>query len=231
MFAVFSRARKAAILGVTLLAGAVLAACDTMSIGGGPSIDTSKPVPVALLVPKGSAQPGDAVLAQSLESAARLAIGDLQGVKIDLRVYDTAGNAATASTAASQAVSDGARIILGPVYAEAANAAGLAVRGKNINVLSFSNTNSNDYFMRACRKKGITTHPARMHMGVADFFIEFLTDPGDLVLDPFAGSGTTCYAAESAGRRWIGCEIDPEYIKQVKIRFKDPALTKPAERP
>jgi len=99
------------------------------------------------------------------------------------------------------------------------------------NVLSFSNTNSNDYFMRACRKKGITTHPARMHMGVADFFIEFLTDPGDLVLDPFAGSGTTCYAAERAGRRWIGCEIDPEYIKQVKIRFKDPALTKPAERP
>ncbi len=98
------------------------------------------------------------------------------------------------------------------------------------NVLSFSNTSSNDYFMRTCRKKGIVTHPARMHMGVADFFIEFLTKPGDLVMDPFAGSGTTCYAAEKAGRKWIGCEVDPDYIKQVKIRMKDPALHEPADK-
>jgi DNA modification methylase len=98
------------------------------------------------------------------------------------------------------------------------------------NVLSFSNTSSNDYFMRTCRKKGIATHPARMHMGVADFFIEFLTKRGDLVLDPFAGSGTTCYAAEKAGRRWIGCEVDAEYIKQVKIRMKDPALHEPPDK-
>jgi site-specific DNA-methyltransferase (cytosine-N4-specific) len=98
------------------------------------------------------------------------------------------------------------------------------------NVLSFSNTCSNDYFMRTCRKQGITTHPARMHMGVADFFIEILTKPGDLVMDPFAGSGTTCYAAEKAGRKWIGCEVDPDYIKQVKIRMKDPALHEPADK-
>jgi site-specific DNA-methyltransferase (cytosine-N4-specific) len=98
------------------------------------------------------------------------------------------------------------------------------------NVLSFSNTNSNDYFMRTCREQGITTHPARMHMGVADFFIQFLTKPGDLVFDPFAGSGTTLYAAERAGRKWIGCEIDPEYIKQVKIRLKDPTLRKPVTK-
>jgi DNA modification methylase len=98
------------------------------------------------------------------------------------------------------------------------------------NVLSFSNTNSNDYFMRTCRAKGITTHPARMSMGVADFFIEFLTKPGDLVMDPFAGSGTTCYAAEKAGRKWIGCEVDPEYIKQVKIRMKDPALNESKDK-
>lgn len=99
------------------------------------------------------------------------------------------------------------------------------------NVLSFSNTNSNDYFMRTCRAKAITTHPARMHMGVADFFIAFLTAPGDLVFDPFAGSGTTLYAAERAKRKWIGCEIDPEYIKQVKVRMKDPALREPNAKP
>lgn len=92
------------------------------------------------------------------------------------------------------------------------------------NVLSFSNTNSNDYFMRTCRAKGITPHPARMHMGVADFFIAYLTHPGDLVFDPFAGSGTTPYAAEKAARKWIGCELDAGYIEQARIRLNDPAL-------
>ncbi|OWU81889.1 penicillin-binding protein activator [Phaeobacter sp. 22II1-1F12B] len=140
MFAVFAGARKAALLCVTLAAGLVLSACDTAGVGaGGPRIDASAPVPVALLVPTGSAQSGDMILAQSLENAARLAISDLNGVQIDLRVYDTAGNAATAANVANQAVDDGAKIILGPVYAESANAVGLAVANRNVNVLSFSN--------------------------------------------------------------------------------------------
>ncbi|MFV0512983.1 MAG: penicillin-binding protein activator [Jhaorihella sp.] len=140
MFAVFSPARKVAVFLLGTIAAVLLAACEPVSIGGGgPVINTSRPVPVALLVPRGSAQPGDAVLAQSLENAARLAIADLQNVQIDLRVYDTAGNAATAAGAAQQAVDDGAKIILGPVYAQAANAAGLAVLGDKVNVLSFSN--------------------------------------------------------------------------------------------
>ncbi|MFK7752364.1 MAG: penicillin-binding protein activator [Sedimentitalea sp.] len=143
MFNVFGGTRKTAFFGLALAATALLSACDTVSIGGGgPSIDTSKPVPVALLVPKGSAQRGDPILAQSLENAARLAIADLNGVKIDLRVYDTAGDVATAAAVASQAVGDGARIILGPVYGEAANAVGNAVSGKKINVLAFSNNAS-----------------------------------------------------------------------------------------
>ncbi|MFD3190452.1 penicillin-binding protein activator [Sedimentitalea sp. HM32M-2] len=138
MFAVFDPPRKVALFCLALLTAAVLTACDTLP-GGGPTINTDKPVPVALLVPRSSAQSGDALLAQNLENAARLAIGDLSGVQIDLRVYDTGGNAATAAAQASQAVKDGAQIILGPVYAESANAVGLAVRGQNINVLSFSN--------------------------------------------------------------------------------------------
>ena len=116
-----------------------MAACQPVSMGSGPRIDTNAPVPVALLVPSGSERPGDAALAQSLENAARLAMGDLNGVQIDLRVYSTAGDSERAASVARQAVSDGAKIILGPVYSGAANAAGTAVAGRNVNVLAFSN--------------------------------------------------------------------------------------------
>ena len=67
------------------------------------------------------------------------AMADLDGVSIDLRVYNTAGQAAQAQAMASQAIGDGAKIILGPVYAEAANAAGLVAANRGVNVLSFSN--------------------------------------------------------------------------------------------
>lgn len=138
MFAIFSSARKITRAAAAFSFAALVAAC-VPTTSGGPSIDTSKPVQVALLVPMGSGQGGDAILAQSLENAARLAIGDLTNVQIDLRVYDTQGSAQTAAAVATQAVDEGARIILGPVYGEAANAAGLAVRNRNVNLLSFSN--------------------------------------------------------------------------------------------
>ncbi len=143
MFTVCKPARKLALSAIALMTAAFLAACEPTTVGGGgPSINTSEPVPVALLVPSGSPQAGDAALARSLENSARLAMADLQNVQIDLRVYDTAGNANAAAAAAQQAVNDGAKIILGPVYAQAANAAGLAVLSKNVNVLSFSNNTS-----------------------------------------------------------------------------------------
>ncbi|MEM9125396.1 MAG: penicillin-binding protein activator [Pseudomonadota bacterium] len=142
MFIVCKSLSKLAKVAATLTTAAFLAACEPGAIGGGPSINTSEPVPVALLIPRGSGQSGDAALAQSLENAARLAMSDLPNVKIDLRVYDTAGNSATASAVAQQAVADGAKIIIGPVYAQAANAAGLAVLNNNVNVLSFSNNTS-----------------------------------------------------------------------------------------
>ncbi|WP_096872208.1 penicillin-binding protein activator [Phaeobacter piscinae] len=142
MFAVFQHARKAAMAAATVVSTLALAACDTLPTGGGPSINTTKPVPVALLVPRGSAQPGDALLAKSLENAARMAIADLNGAQIDLRIYDTAGAPQQAATAATTAINDGARIILGPVYAEAANAAGLVAAQRNVNVLAFSNNSA-----------------------------------------------------------------------------------------
>jgi hypothetical protein len=92
------------------------------------------------------------------------------------------------------------------------------------NAFSISNTQSNDFFMRKCREKGIVPHPARMPKGLAAFFIEFLTDPGDLVLDPFAGSNTTGFVAERLNRRWASIEIKEEYALQSQIRFEDPVL-------
>lgn len=122
---------------------AVLMACLVFACGptnfGGPSINTSEPVPVALLVPGGSGDAADDLIATSLENAARMAIDDLDGVEIDLRVYNTAGDASVAANMATQAVNDGAKIIVGPVFAESANAAGRAVASRGINVLSFSN--------------------------------------------------------------------------------------------
>ncbi|WP_066439310.1 DNA-methyltransferase [Chryseobacterium sp. CCH4-E10] len=94
-------------------------------------------------------------------------------------------------------------------------------------VLSFSNTNSNGYFLKTCREKGITPHPARMSGGLVNFFIQFLTDEEDLVLDPFSGSNTTGYCAEKLNRKWISFEIKEDYIEQAIIRFSDPDLKSP----
>ena len=94
------------------------------------------------------------------------------------------------------------------------------------NVFSMSNTASTDFFLRTCRERGIDAHPARMPEGLASFFIEFLTEPGDLVLDPFAGSNTTGFTAERLGRRWLSIDILADYADQSKIRFESPVLHK-----
>lgn len=139
MFAVLKNARKGFSLISLLFVALFVAACQSPTTSSGPSINTSKPVPVALLVPGESASAGDNILARSLENAARLAISDLQGVQIDLRVYNTAGMADQAAMVAKAAADDGAKIILGPLYGESANAVGVALANRNINILSFSN--------------------------------------------------------------------------------------------
>jgi len=138
MFARFTTARKLIAPFMLIGAGLVLSACED-TVSDGPSIDTRAPVPVAMLLPKGSQDPNDAILAESLENAARLAIADLQGVTIDLRIYDTAANADIAAQQAQLAVDSGAKIILGPLYSASATAVGEAVADDGVNVLSFSN--------------------------------------------------------------------------------------------
>lgn len=93
-----------------------------------------------------------------------------------------------------------------------------------VNTFSFANTRSNDYFSRKCKEEGVIPHPARMQLELANFFIEFLTDEGDLVLDPFGGSNTTGFIAERHKRRWISIEANKDYGLQSRYRFTEPEL-------
>jgi DNA modification methylase len=85
--------------------------------------------------------------------------------------------------------------------------------------LSFSNTNSTDDYLSYCKKHDIKPHPARMPAGLVEFFINFLTDKGDLVLDPFGGSNTTGSVAEALKRKWVAVEPTEEYIRSSIGRF------------
>jgi len=87
------------------------------------------------------------------------------------------------------------------------------------NILVLPNTRSRDPYLEACRKAGLPIHPARFPPELPEFFIRFLTRPGQLVLDPFAGSNVTGYVAELLGRRWISIEIHPAYVEGSRYRF------------
>jgi DNA modification methylase len=89
------------------------------------------------------------------------------------------------------------------------------------NVLELSNTESNSAYLRRCAEAGIKPHPARFPTRFPEFFIKFLTDEHDFVLDPFAGSNTTGYAAEMSGRRWLAFEIEKAYLEGSRLRFDD----------
>jgi site-specific DNA-methyltransferase (cytosine-N4-specific) len=98
------------------------------------------------------------------------------------------------------------------------------------NLLSVPNTRSNDDYFRKCREAGLPIHPARFPDPVPDFFIRFLTRPGQLVLDPFAGSNVTGRAAETLERHWLAIEINADYVAGSRLRFPNavPGKTKPA---
>ena len=135
--------RRVAARATALFALVWMAACVqvpmTNATNTGAAIDPKAPVQVALLVPGGSGDSNDNLLARNLENAARLAIADLNGVQIDLRVYNTAASPAQAAAVARQAADEGAKIIVGPLFGELVNPVGLAVADRNINVLALSN--------------------------------------------------------------------------------------------
>lgn len=86
-------------------------------------------------------------------------------------------------------------------------------------VITMANTQALTDYQKFCREHDIEPHPARMPIRLAEFFIKFLTEPGDLVLDPFGGSNTTGAAAEYLNRRWVAIEPNPHYIEGSKGRF------------
>ena len=143
MLSAICLARKSLGRPVRVLAAALLSAMVSACVPAGgpdsPAEGSGGAVQVALLIPSGSGQAQDELFGQNLENAARLAMADLSGVEIDLRVYRTAGSPAQAATLAQQAVSEGAQVILGPFYSEEANAAGAAIASSGVNVLAFSN--------------------------------------------------------------------------------------------
>jgi len=91
------------------------------------------------------------------------------------------------------------------------------------NLLKIPNTESNSQYLRCCQIVGISGHPARFPEALPEFFIRFLTDPMDIVLDIFAGSNTTGAVAETLGRRWLAFEIDRSYLVGSAFRFLNQA--------
>ncbi len=89
-----------------------------------------------------------------------------------------------------------------------------------VNVISASNTASNDYYQRRCKEKGLKSHPARFPQALPEFIINLCTEVGDIVLDPFAGSNMTGRVAETLQRQWLAFEIDESYLDASKIRFE-----------
>lgn len=87
------------------------------------------------------------------------------------------------------------------------------------NLISLPNTESNGFYDTSCKLVGVERHPARFPAGLPEFFIKFLTNPGDVVLDIFGGSNVTGQAAEGLGRRWLSFEMDPAYVAASAFRF------------
>ena len=90
------------------------------------------------------------------------------------------------------------------------------------NLLAIANTESNGRYQDFCRDNNLAIHPARYPAALPEYFIRLLTDRGDLVVDPFAGSCVTGAVAEKLGRSWVCCELDGDYLRGASARFTDP---------
>ena len=86
-------------------------------------------------------------------------------------------------------------------------------------VIKVGNNSANDRYTVRCKEAGIKIHPARFPSALPEFFISFLTEPGDLVIDPFAGSNTTGAVAEKLNRKWLAMDLSSEYLDASKFRF------------
>lgn len=98
------------------------------------------------------------------------------------------------------------------------------------NLLAIANTESNGRYQDHCRAENIPIHPARFPAQLPEYFIRFLTDPGDVVVDPFGGSCMTGVVAENLKRRWACCELSEEYLLGARGRFVPELQPLPKDR-
>lgn len=70
-------------------------------------------------------------------------------------------------------------------------------------------------------------HPSQKPLGLIEKLVESSTDPGDLVIDPFLGSGTTAAAARNLRRKWLGIEKDSNYLKIAQDRLRAAPAAEP----
>ena len=87
------------------------------------------------------------------------------------------------------------------------------------NLLAIANTESNSPYLRYCRQRGLKPHPARFPLELPEFFVRMLTDEGDSVLDPFAGSCATGEICERLKRKWTCVELRTDYLEGALGRF------------
>lgn len=99
------------------------------------------------------------------------------------------------------------------------------------NMLAIANTESTSHYQQYCRDNGLEIHPARFPALLPEYFIRFLTEPGDFVLDPFAGSCVTGMVAESLGRRWTCIELNTGYLEGGRARFQGNVATLARTKP
>jgi site-specific DNA-methyltransferase (cytosine-N4-specific) len=87
-------------------------------------------------------------------------------------------------------------------------------------VLEFGGSSVDKHYREWCIQNDLKQHPAKMAEALADFFIQFLTRKGDLVLDPFGGSNTTGSSAQKLNRNWVSIEKNHSYLRGSIGRFQ-----------
>jgi len=98
------------------------------------------------------------------------------------------------------------------------------------NLLQIPNSESNSQYLRFCKKLKIKSHPARFPEKLPEFFIQFLTEPNDIILDIFAGSNTTGFVAEKHCRHWLSFELDKDYLSASIFRFLEGQFIEKADK-
>jgi len=87
------------------------------------------------------------------------------------------------------------------------------------NLLAIAHTESNSRYQEYCRSNDLPIHPARFPSALPEYFVRMVTDPGDVVVDPFGGSCVTGEVCEAMRREWICCESKEEYLRGAMGRF------------